>query len=99
MRRSRSVVFFESGSQICGSLVIGNSAVCGMGPTHLTDPEMVPPSVTLMTLYSWQTAAVAAKTKVRSNFTMTGRILLPLDVAPRQHGRSGAGGGGDRNHI
>src|SRR5450755_277316 len=63
MMRSRSTIFVESGSQICGSLLTRNLGALGTGPDHLTVPEIVPPSATVTTLYSLcaKSAADAAK--------------------------------------
>src|ERR1700739_3892762 len=81
IRRSRSTVFLDSGSQICASLVTGKSRARGTGPDHLTVPEIVPPSVTVITLYSLcENATVAAANKKAAMIQRekTRRILFPL---------------------
>src|ERR1700722_4685112 len=51
IRRSRSRVLCESGSQICGSLVMGKLLRWGSGPDHFTVPLMIPPFATDTTWY------------------------------------------------
>jgi hypothetical protein len=49
IKRSKSRVFSELGSQTCGSLLIGKRAKWGRGPLHLTLPLIVPPFSTATT--------------------------------------------------
>src|SRR5579885_2334851 len=91
-RRSRSAVFFELGSQTCASLVIGKSRECGTGPDHFTFPEIVPPSVTVITLYSLCASAdETANIKIaRSRYGFRPKCISPsLNAQPGPHDPAG----------
>src|ERR1700719_574226 len=59
--RSRSRTLCDSGSQTLASLVMGSFGALGVGPDHLTVPVMVPPSSTLIAVYSDCAEALAAQ--------------------------------------
>src|ERR1700750_1955960 len=78
-KRSKSRAFFESGAQICTSLLMGIESPCGIGPAHWTVPEIVPGFLTGTTLYElWLLETVAIRSiPAKSTFLAVACILTP----------------------
>src|SRR3984885_15341592 len=83
-RRSRSRVPACSGSHVAASFVIGNVIGFGRSPVHLTTREIVPPSGTLTTWYTFSSDVGIAIAKRVSNVaaisSLPNRIFLLLSL-------------------